>query len=387
MPPRMKTQSVGRQTAAPRGGQGGNRGIGANGGDDEVLDFSTVIAQQLQDLLPTIIAQVGDLSSNIHGDVRNVNVGNGRYGCSYKDFMACDPKDYDEKGDPCEVAATEPTTIQSVVLKAGMLTDEAIKNGLNLIAARGVCFECSGTNQYKAACPRLNQAPGQGGNRPNQVLAIDGGQGRGNNGIELSSLGFTYEIKIASDQLVEINKVIRGCKLEIEGLTLDIDLIPFGHESFDVIVGMDWLSRHKAKIVFHEKVVRIPLPNCKILGVLGEKPEEKVRHLMSAKVEEQELIDIIVVRNFPKVVPDDLSGFTSVSRNLFCIDLIPVSSEHYGLAKITILKTNTSYPSRRYDVSVPELTKDHEGNKPTHRIQKKAIRRIEDIVCEDSGRY
>ncbi|GJT28330.1 putative reverse transcriptase domain-containing protein [Tanacetum coccineum] len=69
MPPRMMTQSAGRQTAAPRGGicrvmEG--RGV------DEVPDFSTVIAQQLQDLLPTIIAQ--------------------------KDFMVCNPKDYDGKG-------------------------------------------------------------------------------------------------------------------------------------------------------------------------------------------------------------------------------------------------------------------------------------------------
>ncbi|GJV35338.1 putative reverse transcriptase domain-containing protein [Tanacetum coccineum] len=40
-----------------------------------------------------------------------------------------------------------------------------------------------------------------------------------------------------------------------------IDLIPFGHGSFDVIVVMDWLSRHKAEIVCHENVVRIPLAN------------------------------------------------------------------------------------------------------------------------------
>ncbi|GKC05206.1 hypothetical protein Tco_0996816 [Tanacetum coccineum] len=57
------------------------------------------------------------------------------------------------------------------------------------------------------------------------------------------------------------------------------------------------------------------------------------------------------------------------------------------ILKITILNTNTPYPSRRYGVSVPELTKDHEGNKPIRRIQKKAIRRISDIVCKDSGRY
>ncbi|GKF06367.1 reverse transcriptase domain-containing protein, partial [Tanacetum coccineum] len=78
-------------------------------------------------------------------------------------------------------------------------------------------------------------------------------------GIEPSELGFRYEIEIASGQLIEIYKVIKGCTLEIEGRVFDIHLIPFGHGSFDVIIGMDWLSNHKAEIVFHEKVVRIPI--------------------------------------------------------------------------------------------------------------------------------
>ncbi|GKF29679.1 hypothetical protein Tco_0096021, partial [Tanacetum coccineum] len=61
-------------------------------------------------------------------------------------------------------------------------------------------------------------------------------------GIEPSELGFKYEIQIASVQLVEIDMVIKGCKLEIEGHVFDIDLLPFGHESFDVIIDMDWLD-------------------------------------------------------------------------------------------------------------------------------------------------
>ncbi|GKC86268.1 hypothetical protein Tco_1141985, partial [Tanacetum coccineum] len=55
-------------------------------------------------------------------------------------------------------------------------------NARNPIAARGLCFECGGTDQHKAACPRLNRAPRQGRNRQNQVMAIEGGQGRRNNG-------------------------------------------------------------------------------------------------------------------------------------------------------------------------------------------------------------
>ncbi|GKA06168.1 putative reverse transcriptase domain-containing protein [Tanacetum coccineum] len=95
------------------------------------------------------------------------------------------------------------------------------------------------------------------------------------------------------------------------------------HRSFDVIVGMDWLSRHKAEIVFHEKVVRIPLPNGAILRILGERPEEKVRHSKSAKVKEQKLKDIVVVRNFSEVFPDDLLGLPPSREIKFRIDLIP----------------------------------------------------------------
>ncbi|GKA26851.1 hypothetical protein Tco_0712960 [Tanacetum coccineum] len=91
------TSRVGGRTG-DQGGKGGDLGIGENGGDDEVPDFSTVIAQQLQDLLPTIIAQVGNHASNIQGNVRSANVGNGKNGCSYKKFMACNPKDYDGNG-------------------------------------------------------------------------------------------------------------------------------------------------------------------------------------------------------------------------------------------------------------------------------------------------
>nr|GEX20395.1 reverse transcriptase domain-containing protein [Tanacetum cinerariifolium] len=52
--------------------------------------------------------------------------------------------------------------------------------------------------------------------------------------IEPNNSGFSYEIEIARGKLVEINKVIRGCKLEIEGHTFDIDLIPFGHGRFNM---------------------------------------------------------------------------------------------------------------------------------------------------------
>nr|GEU79302.1 hypothetical protein [Tanacetum cinerariifolium] len=156
-------------------------------------------------------------------------------------------------------------------------------NVRNPTPTRGACYECGSTNHLKPACPRLNRAQGPGENHPNQVVANNGGQGHGNQrnqarsraftlgakeapwdlnimtGIEPSNLDFSHEIEIASGQLVEIGKVIKGSKLEIEGHVFDINSIPFKSMSFDVIIGMDSLFDHNAKIICLKKVVRILL--------------------------------------------------------------------------------------------------------------------------------
>nr|GEU59437.1 retrotransposon protein, putative, Ty3-gypsy subclass [Tanacetum cinerariifolium] len=127
-----------------------------------------------------------------------------------------------------------------------------VPKNVNPVNARNLtvraCFECGITDHVMSACPRFNRAQGPGGNRPNQVFANNGG-------IEPSELGFRYEIKIASGQLVEIDKVIKGCKLEIEGHVFDIDLIPFGHGSFYVIIGFirPSLSPWRAPVLFVKK--------------------------------------------------------------------------------------------------------------------------------------
>ncbi|GKD19197.1 putative reverse transcriptase domain-containing protein, partial [Tanacetum coccineum] len=68
-----------------------------------------------------------------------------------------------------------------------------------------------------------------------------------------------------------------------------IDLIPFGHGSFDVIEGMDWLSKHRAEIGCHEKIVRIPLAKEEVLQVHGERTEGNSKSLKSTIAGEQKL--------------------------------------------------------------------------------------------------
>ncbi|GJX40499.1 putative reverse transcriptase domain-containing protein [Tanacetum coccineum] len=66
-----------------------------------------------------------------------------------------------------------------------------------------------------------------------------------------------YVIEVANGKKKEVDRIFRGCRLELGDSIFPIDLIPLGQGSFDVIVGMDWLSNQKVVIVCHEKIVRI----------------------------------------------------------------------------------------------------------------------------------
>ncbi|GJR39903.1 putative reverse transcriptase domain-containing protein [Tanacetum coccineum] len=74
-------------------------------------------------------------------------------------------------------------------------------------------------------------------------------------------------------------------------------LIPLSRGSFDVIVGIDWLSKRKFVIVCYEKVVRIPLEGDEIFRVHGERTLGAAKALMNAKVDEPRISDIPVLQD------------------------------------------------------------------------------------------
>ncbi|GKA86223.1 putative reverse transcriptase domain-containing protein [Tanacetum coccineum] len=218
---------------------------------------------------------------------------------------------------------------------------------------------CPKLNRLRNTCPKLNRAPGQAGNR----LALEGNRNTRNNGNQARGRAFSvnavdalqdpnvltgtfslndhfaivlldsgadfgfistkfapllnvkpsivspgYVIEVANGKKEEVNRIICDCKLELGNSLFTIDLIPLGHGSFDVIVGMDLLSKNKVEIVCHENVVRIPLEGGEVLRVQGECTLGGIKTLMSMKANEPELSDIPVVRDFIDVFPEDLSG-------------------------------------------------------------------------------
>ncbi|GJR85904.1 hypothetical protein Tco_0209915 [Tanacetum coccineum] len=53
----------------------------------------------------------------------------------------------------------------------------------------------------------------------------------------------------------EANGIIRDPKLELESSRFTFDLVPLSYESVDVVVGENWLLRHKAGMLYHEEGV------------------------------------------------------------------------------------------------------------------------------------
>ncbi|GJV40671.1 putative reverse transcriptase domain-containing protein [Tanacetum coccineum] len=124
-------------------------------------------------------------------------------------------------------------------------------------------------------------------------------------GLEPRDLGFKYEIEMAGGHMIEIDKVIKVLEL----------------------------------------VIRIPLSDSKVLRVLGERPEETVRFLMGAKVCDKNQEEIVVVRDFPEVFLDDLSGLPPIWEIEMCID-------YRELNKLTV---KNRYPLPKIDDPFDQL--------------------------------
>nr|GEU51391.1 putative reverse transcriptase domain-containing protein [Tanacetum cinerariifolium] len=125
--------------------------------------------------------------------------------------------------------------------------------------------------------------------------------------------------------------------------------------SFNIVIGMDWLSKYQAKIICDKKVVHIPIDG-ETLIIRGDRSQTRlslisciktkryiswgcqvfVAQVIEKKSAEKRLEEIPVVREFLKVFPEDLPGLPLIRQVEFQIDLIlgvaPVARAPYILA-------------------------------------------------------
>ncbi|GJS41392.1 putative reverse transcriptase domain-containing protein [Tanacetum coccineum] len=220
-----------------------------------------------------------------------------------------------------------------------------------------VCYECGERGHKSNAC--LKRADRQSGNVRGQAYVIrDTKHNQGPDvvtDIKPAKLNTSYEVELADEKVVCTNTILKGCTLNLLDHLFDIDLMPIELGTFDVIIRMDWLVERDVVIVCGKKEVHVPYKN-KTLVVKGDhgasqlkviscikarKYIERGSQLFLAQVTEKEpskkqLQDVLVIRNFPEVFPDDLPGLPPPRQVEFRIELVagaaPVTRAPYRLA-------------------------------------------------------
>ncbi|GJX40073.1 putative ribonuclease H-like domain-containing protein [Tanacetum coccineum] len=322
IPPRMRTRSVGQHAVellrggtgeqVSRGGRGGrpregndkrvddlngqgnDQGMGANGGVEGVNgnveganggapDFSTIIAQQLQNLLPAMLAQVSN-RGNVGNQNGNVFIDDTRVlspvmRCkSWKSRVWITPHcrglamlGYTDRFHYW--LAIEPKTIKKAMQISSALTDEAVRNG--------------------------------------SIKKVEKRENVGEPSKDKNGRDDNNRTRTGNDFAMTVNPVRR----ENTGhLARDYRGMPRN---------MNPVNARNPSIRACYECVRIPLPDGKVLRVLGERPKEKMRFLMGAKVCDKNQEEIVVVRDFPEVFLDDLSGLSPIREIKFRIELTP----------------------------------------------------------------
>ncbi|KAL0404877.1 UNVERIFIED_CONTAM: Transposon Ty3-G Gag-Pol polyprotein [Sesamum radiatum] len=185
---------------------------------------------------------------------------------------------------------------------------------------------------------------------------------------ENSPLGYNLMVYLPVGGSVVVNSVRKGSLVRIGDVNLPVDLIVMDLKEFDVILGMDWLTQHRAVIDCYKKEVMIEsfgesrvvfvgdrqvVPVCVISALearrlMLEGCEAYLAHVIDSKKVNPTLEEIPVVRDFREVFPDDLPGLPPHREVDFAIETLP------GVSPISIA------PYRMAPVELQELKKQLE---------------------------
>ncbi|XP_061999269.1 uncharacterized protein LOC133716595 [Rosa rugosa] len=158
-----------------------------------------------------------------------------------------------------------------------------------------------------------------------------------------------WYVSLLAGEALKIEWVFNNCGVMVDGFCLEANLIPLDLVEFDVILGMDFLETHGALVdCFRKEVVfqslgkpeitfrgeRNILSSCLISAITAKKLLNKgcqayLAHIVDTKREVLNIEDILVVRKFPDVFPDELPGLPPVREIDFTIELLPGTTPIY----------------------------------------------------------
>ncbi|GJX05082.1 reverse transcriptase domain-containing protein [Tanacetum coccineum] len=179
------------------------------------------------------------------------------------------------------VTASKPQTLEEAINIAQRLMDQVghlTKNcrnkgpatGSNLLPVTVTCHACGEKGHYANQCRKTTTNNAQG-----RAYMLRDRNAHQDPNIVTDTF---YNIKMADGNLVSTNTVIQGATLTLLNQPFKIDLMPIKLGSFDVVIGMDWLSKYHARIICDEKVVHIPINGETLIiraQVMEKKSDEK----------------------------------------------------------------------------------------------------------------
>ena len=127
---------------------------------------------------------------------------------------------------------------------------------------------------------------------------------------------------------VIVNRVYKDCPIRIREYEFLGDLIELSFREFDVILGMDWLSRHQVVVDCRMKRVTLRTPSREEVTFISERSnplsnvisattartmvrkgcEAYLAYVIDTKREKSSLLDIPTVCDYPDVFPEELPG-------------------------------------------------------------------------------
>ena len=154
-----------------------------------------------------------------------------------------------------------------------------------------------------------------------------------------------YDILVTNSlgHSVIVNKVYRDCPIRIRECEFMGDLIELSFREFDVILGMDWLSRHRVIVDCRMKRVTLRTSNDDEVIFIGERSnhlsnvisatttrkmvrkgcEAYLAYVIDTVKARYSVSDIPTVSDFSNVFPEELTGLPPQREIKFAIDVVP----------------------------------------------------------------
>ena len=161
--------------------------------------------------------------------------------------------------------------------------------------------------------------------------------------IESQSIDVRMVVSVPNGDTMISERIVPGSRLVIQNKDFPADLIVLGIHDFYIVLGMDLLSRHRATLDCYKKEVRLDRheePGVIFRGIRRDIAPSLINAMTASKMlrkgcqgylafvldrrqEGTRLEDIPIVKEFPNVFPDDISGLPPDREVEFTIDLIP----------------------------------------------------------------